>query len=630
MTSSNLDRLNQREFRKLLLSIKASSKRLDLLLAICDDRNLQAQLIEDYETELAEADIATFRARLDPKQPSLRAALEELAAREPALRDGPAMVTVLNASNLLGVRLNQEQSEQERFFFSLQWTREALRQFEFPVVLWLADSIATRLSRQAPDFWSWRSGVFEFAAQPPQTVEDGALTPVPVVEREEKEGQLSVAELERQVAELEQSSPESPLLITLYNSLGEAYEEEYRYFQALEQYEKALALAEAKGDEAGQARALRNLGDSLRHCGRPFQSLGYYQRALALYRELEERQGEAASLGNLGNAYDSLGQYQQAIDFHQQSLEIKREIGDRRGEANSLGGLGNAYYSLGQYQQAIDFHQQWLNIAREIGDRRGESASLGNLGIAYRSLGQYQQAIDFHQQSLEIKREIGDRQGEANSLGGLGLAYQSLGQYQQAIDFHQQWLNIAREIGDHRGESASLGNLGIAYDSLGQYQQAIDFHQQSLEIKQEIGDRQGEAASLGNLGIAYQSLGQYQQAIDLCQQNLEITREIGDRRGEANSLFNKAIALAKLDRKLEAQSCYEAAQTLYQELGLTKNAEKCETAIRKLGQVIVEVRSSAPTIGDEAPVARKRRQIPLIVWVIVGLVAVLLIGWLFL
>ncbi|MGF1514083.1 MAG: tetratricopeptide repeat protein [Elainellaceae cyanobacterium] len=382
MTPPDLDRLNQRELRKLLLSIKASQQRLDLLLAICDDRNLQAQLIEDYEAELEAAGIATFRARLDPKRPSLRATLEELLAREPALRDGAGMVTVLNASELLGVRLNEAQSEQERFFFSLQWTREALRQFEFPIVLWLADSIATRLSRQAPDFWSWRSGVFEFVAQPVAVAEIGTpLQAMGEVMRDEGEP-VSGEGLQEQIAELEKTSSESPLLITLYNTLGVAYEKQYRYLRALELYEKALALAEAKKDKMGQARALRNLGNSLRYCGRPVQSIDFYQREMELRRDLEDRQGEAKALGNLGNAYFSLGQNQQAINLHQQTLDIAREIGDRKGEAANLGDLGNAYHSLGQYQQALNFYQQYLKIAQEIGNRRGEAASLGNLGIA--------------------------------------------------------------------------------------------------------------------------------------------------------------------------------------------------------------------------------------------------------
>jgi tetratricopeptide (TPR) repeat protein len=424
MPPPDLDALNQRELRKLVLSIKASAQRLDLLLAICDDRNLQARLIADYEQELRAIGITPLQARLNPKQPSLRATLETLVAETPRLQAAdPAVVTVLNAGELLGVRFSDDKSEQEQFFFSLQWTREALRQFQFPIVLWLPDAIATRLSQQAPDFWSWRSGVFEFVAQPGVGAVAQADRPLPVAA--ETTAQVSpewMADLGQQIADLEATTPESPLLITLYNALGKGYRSQYAYPEALELYEKALKLAEVKADPAGQARSRFNIGDALRYCGRPFQAVEFYDQALTLYRELDDRQGEANSLGNLGNAYFSLGEYRRAIAFHEQYLDIAREIGDRQGEANSLGSLGNAYFSLGEYRRAIAFHEQYLDIAREIGDRQGEAAALGNLGNAYNSLGEYRRAIAFQEQNLDIAREIGDRQGEATALFNRAIA----------------------------------------------------------------------------------------------------------------------------------------------------------------------------------------------------------------
>ncbi|MEY3299380.1 MAG: hypothetical protein RLZZ597_2640, partial [Cyanobacteriota bacterium] len=162
MSALDLSPLNRRAYRKLLLAMTLEAQRLELLLAITDDRNLQDQIITAYEAELKAQGITPLRVRLDPKRPSLRAALQDLTDQTPALQTGePVVVTVLNAGELLGVRLKDEKSEQEKFFFSLQWTREALQAFAFPIVLWLPDAIATRLAQQAPDFWSWRGGVFE-------------------------------------------------------------------------------------------------------------------------------------------------------------------------------------------------------------------------------------------------------------------------------------------------------------------------------------------------------------------------------------------------------------------------------------------------------------------------------------
>ncbi|NMF82730.1 tetratricopeptide repeat protein [Nodosilinea sp. P-1105] len=410
MPPAALSSLNDREYRKLLLALTLDTQRLELLIAITDDRNLQDQLIAAYEADLKAEDITPLRARLDPNRPSLRATLEELAAQTPALQAGePAVVTVLNAGELLGVRLDDEKSEQEKFFFSLQWTREALRKFTFPIVLWLPDAVATRLAQQAPDFWSWRGGVFEFVAEAREPAVGRELLAMPMrgLQDEPQKSPIAIADLQQQVAQLEQTAPESPLLITLYNNLGEAYSGQYDYKQALELYEKALTLAKTKNDRAGEARALRNLGDGLADCGRPFQAMGYYQQALEKYRELGDRSGEAKTLNRLGLASDDLGQYPQAIEYHQQNLAIAREIGDRSGEANSLGSLGIAYDLLGQYQQGIEYHQQWLAIAREIGDRFGEAASLFNLGNALVKLGQAQQAISNYETAKAIFEEIG-------------------------------------------------------------------------------------------------------------------------------------------------------------------------------------------------------------------------------
>ncbi|PZO44330.1 MAG: hypothetical protein DCF15_22130 [Phormidesmis priestleyi] len=244
-----MDALNQRALQKLILTVEANAQSLELLIAVCDDRNFQAEMIEAYEAELQQQEIATFRVRLNPQQPSLRTSLEELVAREPGLRSGErAVVTVLNAEALLGVRLvSEEKTEQEQFFFSLQWTREALRRFEFAVVLWVPDGMATRIGQRAPDFWSWRGGVFEFVAPDRVPSEGGQLVMTARdVSKERKPGVLSKADLQQHIEGLEASAPESSLLITLYNNLGEAYKREYAYGEALEQYEKALRLARAK------------------------------------------------------------------------------------------------------------------------------------------------------------------------------------------------------------------------------------------------------------------------------------------------------------------------------------------------------------------------------------------------
>ena len=511
---------NEATYESLISLIENNQDRLALIIVACDDLRLRQRVVDRYEAEARQAKIRSHRIVLGT-EPSLRSGLAKLA-----LQPGNAtVVTVTGAEWLLRVKMRkgEEQSDLDKFFGYLQWTREGLREFRVPIVLWVTHRILREISRQAPDFWSWRKAVLRFVSQETE----------PIVVRNEERSQSSqpqpdneflppLEELLSEIESLESSSPESPNLATLYEQLGQVY---------------AKRIASGKATNLEQERQ---------------QTIDAFQNAIDRYRQLNSQSDLGGALRRLGNFLDSQSRYEDAIVAYQQSLEIEHEIGDRNGEAMSFNNLGNAYDSLGQYQRAIELYQQSLEIEREIGNRKGEADSLNNLGIAYNSLGQHQRAIELHQQSLEIKREIGNRKGEANSLGNLGNAYKSLGQYERVIDFHQQHYEIAREIGDRNGEANSLTGLGNAYDSLGQYPQAIELHQQSLEVMRDIGNRKGEANSLGNLGNAYDSLGQYQRAIDFYQQSFEMQRNIGDRKGEANSCFNLGLVLAKLKRKKES------------------------------------------------------------------------------
>jgi tetratricopeptide (TPR) repeat protein len=563
MTPASFSQANEEIYESLISLIENSQGRLAPIIVACDDWALRQRVIDRYESEAREAKILPFRVVLG-QEPSVRAALAKLKAENESLQQNQeAVFTVTGAETLLRVTLKSEdeQSELDKFFGYLQWTREGLREFRYPIVLWITYRILKEISRRAPDFWSWRKAVLRFETEIENLIPTAAPPLFQLNQTELQHSDLSLPpleELQAEIQQLESTSPNSPNLAVLYEKLGQVYVDRVRSGKA----------ADLDRERQGAIAA--------------------FQTAIQQHQQLDQRSAQSAALTNLGNFLHSQSRFRDAIELYQQSLESAREIGDLQKEAIALGNLGNAYRSLGQYPQAIDFLQQDLSIAREIGDRQGEAASLGILGVAYYLLGQYPQAIDFHQQSLAIQREIGDRQGEAASLGNLGVAYFSLGQYPQAIDFLQQCLNIAREIGDRQGEAASLGNLGNAYYSLGQYPQAIDFHQQHLNIAREIGGRQGEAASLGNLGNAYYLLGEYPQVIDFHQQSLAIKREIGDRQGEAGSLFNQAIIYIELDQHGEALEKFQQAKQLYAAIGLDHMANRCDEEINKINQISEE------------------------------------------
>ena len=319
---------NKRSFRKLTLAIDASYGRLSLLMALSDNWKYRNQLIEQYETELRAKGTRCYRVKLDQQRYSLKQCLFDLTQQEPDLASQNAVVTVLGADELLSVRLRQdEKTSQEKLFFSLQWTREALRQFQVPVVLWLTPQIAGQLARAAPDFWSWRGGVFEFSKPIAMTLTNRPVAEDLVNTEETLEDSTAAPEqIAQQIAELEAQDPESPLLASLYMELGAAYKTLVRYADAAKAYEQAVKLRES---QLGAAHV--DTATSLNELALLYESMGRYSEAEPLLvRSLEIRETHlgaehpytATSLNNLALLYESMGRYSEAEPLYVRAIEI--------------------------------------------------------------------------------------------------------------------------------------------------------------------------------------------------------------------------------------------------------------------------------------------------------------------
>lgn len=326
------------------------------------------------------------------------------------------------------------------------------------------------------------------------------------------------------------------------------------YTAALEEWERALVLARAKGDRPKAANILTSIGDVYRNLGQYEHALEYHNQALIIHREIDDRRGEGSDLANIGLVYMDLSQYERALEHLEQALAFHREMGDRRGEGTDLGNIGNLYFYLGQYESALKHLEHALAIRREINDTHGEGADLGNIGNAYFGLGQHKNALEYYTQALAINRERSNTRSEGLNLSNIGVLYGNIGQYDRALEHLEQALAIHRETDHRRGEGANLSNIGIVYMNLGEYERGLDHFARALTIRRETHDRQGEGADLSNLGVAYSNFGQYERALEYHAQALAIRRKIGDRQGEATNLGNIGVVywnLSQYDRALE-------------------------------------------------------------------------------
>ncbi len=145
---------NRDNYDDLLVSIEANKNQLNLLLAVCDNPDLQNRIIQQYSTEL---NLPQFEVLLSRKQPSLTLALLRLTKENPELKTlDNAVITVVIEE------FNQLDSKELLGYF--QWTREALRNFPYSIIVWMTSNLLDIVEYKAPDFWAWRKGVFRFSS----------------------------------------------------------------------------------------------------------------------------------------------------------------------------------------------------------------------------------------------------------------------------------------------------------------------------------------------------------------------------------------------------------------------------------------------------------------------------------
>jgi len=356
--------INEDSYDGLVSLIQASQGVFSLLIASCKPGDFQTQIINRYEAELA-PHIPCYRAVLNQKEPSLRAALEQLVNDRPELKapHASAAITVTGTEALrdsVSQADSNHKSELRRFFGYLQWTREGLREFPFPIVLWVTPNILSRLSLEAPDFWSWRSGVFRFVS--PAVPETGVVNTTgesSLLIEPERRLSLPLDELLEQVENLEKQARETPALATVYNRVANAYANRVKTRQA-QDYSQEIDRA-----------------------------IHFFDKSLALQEQLNLRQAQSDTLLQLGDIYRDLGLWERVFEPYQQSLEIARSWKDRLREAAALGRLGNLYQQYRQgdrasnLERAMAFYTAALTAYTRDAFPEKWAGTQNNLGIAY-------------------------------------------------------------------------------------------------------------------------------------------------------------------------------------------------------------------------------------------------------
>jgi tetratricopeptide (TPR) repeat protein len=318
--------------------------------------------------------------------------------------------------------------------------------------------------------------------------------------------------------------------------------------------------------------------------GRYAEALEAYQKALAIHERIGDQQGIASSYNNIGTIHNAKGQYAEALEAYQKALTIRERIGDQQGLADCYNNIGNIHNAKGQYAEALEAYQKALAIYERIDNPWGVAACRNNIGLIHHAQGRYTEALEAHQKALTIRERIGDQQGIAACYNNIGNIHYEQGRYAEALEAYQKALAIHERIGDQQGIASSYNNIGLIHTYQGRYTEALKAYQKALAIQKRINDQQGIALSYTSIGTLYQAQGLYPIARTYFQKALTIAQSLGLH----DFLDDIYLNLAQTDSALAASGLshlWKSAYLHHRLYAAYKDSVRNEESIRKQAQL---------------------------------------------
>jgi tetratricopeptide (TPR) repeat protein len=379
---------NVNTYDRLFVTLEAGLGSLQILLAVCDDMKLRERIIREYEKELGlSLNTKIYHLALNRQEPSLLQTMIDAKIGNIENPTRNAVATVIGVEEIASFRNVQYRQTLNKFLGYLQWSREALRNYPLPIVLWLPSHVLPEIAKYAPDFWSWRAGTFTFNPESRTSHEINFDLVLPLETDTSTNQRSSIFSLQQLQSSLVEAlsiwREDSPNIEPIYAQLGKAYAERVWKKQASDSAQETI-LAET-----------------------------YLNKAISLQKLYKRKSDLAYSISTLAYMYSHLGYWNKAESFYRQALILFEELGDSNNIAHIMGELGDIERNRGKLNAAESLYRQCLELEQTLGNESGIASAWDRLGYIEKNRGNLSDAEVFYRKSLSLREKLGDRDGIA-------------------------------------------------------------------------------------------------------------------------------------------------------------------------------------------------------------------------
>ncbi|MFN8457567.1 MAG: tetratricopeptide repeat-containing sensor histidine kinase [Anaerolineae bacterium] len=324
--------------------------------------------------------------------------------------------------------------------------------------------------------------------------------------------------------------------------------------EAMEYHLRALKICEAFGDRVNEAEVYNHLAIVYVYWGEHRQALEHFDKSLALHQEAGNQFGQVVTLLNRCMTFKDLGDYQSALLSGLQSLDVLEQL-----EAKwwprpmAIANIANVYLELGQTEEAFDYFEQSLALVSHIEDKFTQVYVLLNAARAYYKLADYESARHLLYRGLVIAEESKQKGFQFECHEILANLFRVKGNFKKALAHYEKFHQLNREVFNEQS-NRKLTNLLVRHRTELAQREAQVYQLKNVELEREILERHKIEAELQKTNAQLSELN--------TQKDKLFSIVAHDLRSPFAPMLSLAQLLAESAEELEPAQVKQASQSI--------------------------------------------------------------------
>jgi len=275
--------------------------------------------------------------------------------------------------------------------------------------------------------------------------------------------------------------------IAYYKAL--IYSQRDDYFNAIDNYNKALSIFKQLNDDLGIAKVNNSVGVIEIKRGNYNKGLNYSLSAIQIFESNNLRSELSSAYNNLAEAYFNTNQFDKALDYNFKALSVREQLSDKSGIKMSTKNIAILYSMRKEHRRAIEYFEKLLNYLEPNKDQEIREEILPRIGDEYLQFNDYTKATTYLLEGLRLNRNSKNKTGTLKSLNSIAK-----------LNLKQNKLRLAEiQLNEAYGISKEINNdvellknykLRIAIDSIkGNYRNAFNWQREYHKLKNTLDKR---------------------------------------------------------------------------------------------------------------------------------------------